>query len=111
MTNFTQRKIFAENLKRFIDKSGRTQAQVADDLNISRSTFNTWVNCERYPRVDKMELLANYFGCEFTDLTGNKTLAEGKGLEEYLVELGLNDAQMESVKNYVQWLLTQKHNQ
>ena len=38
------------------------------DLGVSYSTFSDWYNAKKYPRIDKIELLANYFGVEKSDL-------------------------------------------
>ena len=45
-----------------------SQADVYKALNISATTFSAWVNGLYYPRVDKIELLANFFGVNKSDL-------------------------------------------
>ena len=41
---------------------------VCRDLGISYTTFTDWVKGNTYPRIDKIELLANYFGVTKADL-------------------------------------------
>lgn len=57
-----QKRIVAMNLSRLIAESGKTQAQVADDLGISRPSMNMWVNGVTMPRAGKVQMLADYFG-------------------------------------------------
>ena len=38
------------------------------DLGIKYTTFCDWINGKVYPRIDKIEMMANYFGCTKADL-------------------------------------------
>ena len=60
--------IFSINLKRLMDKKQVSRKDVADFLGISYFTVSDWVNGKKYPRMDKVELLANYFGVLKSDL-------------------------------------------
>lgn len=51
-------KKFAELLER----ENKTAYQVAKDTGISESTFSYWKNGRSAPKVDKLKLLADYFG-------------------------------------------------
>lgn len=67
-TSMRNRQIMSENLIRYIERSGKTRKQVADDLGISYSTFTDWINGSAYPRIDRIEEMAKYFGCRVADL-------------------------------------------
>ena len=41
---------------------------MAEIVGVAPSTFNAWVKGKKYPRMDKVELLANYFGILKSDL-------------------------------------------
>ena len=51
------------------DKSRR---EVSEALGVSYYTFSDWVNGKKYPRMDKVEMLANYFGILKSDLIEDK---------------------------------------
>lgn len=51
-------KKFAELLER----ENKTAYQVAKDTGISESTFSYWKNGRSAPKVDKLKILADYFG-------------------------------------------------
>lgn len=59
----------ASNLQRLIKSRGVTRHKVSDDLNISYTTLTDWCNGKTYPRIDKIELLAQYFKVRRSDLT------------------------------------------
>ena len=65
--------IFSTNLKRKMEASGKTRRDVSEALNISYYTITDWVKGKKMPRMDKVELLANYFGCLISDLIEEKT--------------------------------------
>ena len=63
------KKIFADNLKRYIDSKGLTQLDLAGAMGCSSSTVSDWCNGRKYPRVDKMQRIADYLGVRMSDLT------------------------------------------
>lgn len=64
--------IFAENLKRQMEINGKTRREVCDALGLSYYTFSDWINGKKYPRMDKVEALASYFGVLKSDLIEQK---------------------------------------
>ena len=68
MSTEEYRKIFARKIQLYMDKTGKTQQDIIDDLGFQSGTVSMWVNGKRLPRMDKIEMLAKYFGCEPSDL-------------------------------------------
>ena len=68
MSNLGNKEIFAKNLAYYLAKSGRDQKEVAEAVGVAASTFNEWMRAKKYPRIDKIEMLANYFGILKSDL-------------------------------------------
>lgn len=62
MSALGNKKIMAHNIQRLMDATGKTRTQVCDDLGIKYTTLTDWVKGNTYPRIDKIEMLANYFG-------------------------------------------------
>lgn len=60
--------IFASNLRKYLDQSGKSRREVCNALGLSYYTFSDWVNGKKYPRMDKVEMLANYFDIKKSDL-------------------------------------------
>lgn len=65
--------IFASNLKRYMNLNNKSRKDVCEALGFSYFTFSDWVNGKKYPRMDKVEMLANYFGILKSDLIEEKT--------------------------------------
>ena len=68
MSNLGNKEIFAKNLAYYLERSGRDQKEVAEVVGVAPSTFNEWMKAKKYPRIDKIEMLANYFGILKSDL-------------------------------------------
>lgn len=66
------KKIMAENIRRYMDMKGVSNQQLCDDLNFKYTTFMDWIKGVTYPRIGKVEAMADYFGCEKSDLIERK---------------------------------------
>ena len=64
--------IFSINLKRYMKEHDKSRREVSEALGVSYYTFSDWVNGKKYPRMDKVEMLANYFGILKSDLIEDK---------------------------------------
>lgn len=72
MSSLGNKDIMAGNIQRFLDISGKTRTQICKDLDIPYTTFVDWIKGNTYPRIDKIEQMANYFGVEKADLVEPK---------------------------------------
>ena len=68
MSNIGNKEIFGRNLAYYVERSGRDQREIADIMGVAPSTFNEWVKGKKYPRVDKIQMLSEYFGIRMSDL-------------------------------------------
>lgn len=67
------KQIMADNIKRLLKAKGLNPRQLAIALDFKYTTVNDWVNAKTYPRIDKIEMLANFFNVSKSDLVENKT--------------------------------------
>lgn len=72
MADEEQKKIFSKNLNNFLSLNNKTQKQVAEAINVSPQTFNTWCQGIALPRMGKVQKLADYFNIEKSDLIDEK---------------------------------------
>ena len=56
----------------YMEDKDISRTQLAEILDTPYSTLSDWVNGKKYPRIDKIELLANYFGIDKSDLIEDK---------------------------------------
>lgn len=58
----------AANIRRLLEKRGMTQTELADAIGVPPTTVFNWCQAATYPRIDKIEMMANFFGCSKVDL-------------------------------------------
>lgn len=68
MTDEEQKLIFSHNLTALLREYNKTQKEVAEAINVSPQTFNTWCKGIALPRMGKVQLLADYFNIKKSDL-------------------------------------------
>jgi transcriptional regulator with XRE-family HTH domain len=91
--NLFNNKVFVTNLKHYIQEKGVTQKGVAEAIGVSQGAFCDWMKLRAYPRMDKLQKLAEYFGIEKSDLVEDRSVKskyylnkEIKGIEKKLGE-------------------------
>lgn len=85
MSDLGNKKIMSENIKYYMWKNNVSQVDVCKTLGIKTTTFSDWVHAKTYPRIDKIELLSNYFGISKSDLVEQRPTAQnGSSLSEEL---------------------------
>lgn len=73
MSGLGNKEVFAKNLKYYMDLNNKTRYDIAKITNVPYSTVSSWCNALYYPRIDKIEMLANYFNILKSDLVEEKT--------------------------------------
>lgn len=88
MTAEELKRVFSRNLKNIMERCGKTQKDIVDNLNFRQATVSDWLNGKKYPRMDKVELLAKYFNVPITALIQPNdntvlTVAEERLIKKY----------------------------
>lgn len=68
MDNLGNKQIMADNIKRLLSENNLSHTDICNALGFKMPTFSDWVHAKTYPRIDKIELMANYFGVSKADL-------------------------------------------
>lgn len=63
------REILGENLQKLIDYKGIDQSELADYLGVSNASVSYWISGEKYPRIDKIQKIADFFNVPKSHLT------------------------------------------
>lgn len=61
--------VFSENLQFYLKRNGLNQTDLARILDIPEMTMSNWLKAKTYPRIDKIQVLADYFNIKRSDLT------------------------------------------
>lgn len=72
MSDLGNKEVFAKNLKYYMNLYKKSRNDIVDALGFSYTTFTSWETGVNYPRIDKIEMLANYFNISKADLIEDK---------------------------------------
>lgn len=86
MTGLGNKEILSKNLKYYIEKSGKDRRQLAEIWGVPYSTLTGWINAQKYPRIDKIEIMADYFGILKSDLIEEKQEEEKPAEDDGLTD-------------------------
>ena len=64
--------VFSKNLNKWMEIRKRSRDEIAKALDVPYSTVASWCKGLFYPRIDKIEMLANYLGIKKSDLVEDK---------------------------------------
>ena len=90
MGNLGNKEIMAKNIRHYMEKYNKSRQEMCDALGVKYTTFTDWVKGNSYPRIDKIELMANYFGISKADLVEDRnddsslTARDEKDIEKIL---------------------------
>lgn len=76
MSSIGNKEIMARNLKYYIQRSGKDRRELAGIWGFPYSTLSEWINGRKYPRIDRIEIMADYFGIQKSDLIEEKLTPE-----------------------------------
>ena len=82
MSNIGNKETMSKNLKYYIEKSGQDRKTLAKIWGFPYSTVTDWINGNKYPRIDRIEVMAEYFGVLKSDLIEERTPEQLKAKEK-----------------------------
>lgn len=102
MSSLGNKEIMAKNIRKYMEKYAVDRKKLSSDLGISYTTITDWVNGKTYPRIDKIEMMANYFGVSKSDLVENSI----HSIEN--IYNRLNEKRQEKVYAYAEYQLEEQ---
>ena len=93
--------VFAENLKAYLNSKGYTQLDLATYMNCSSSTVSDWCNGKKYPRVDKMQRMADWLGIQMSDVTSEHDKLDDADIAFYNRYKQLTEEEKEDMRDFL----------
>lgn len=87
MSAIGNKEIFSKNLKYYIEKCGKDRRELAEIWGFPYSTLSEWINAKKYPRIDRIEIMADYFGILKSDLIEEKMTKEKEKDNDLLADI------------------------
>ena len=68
MDDRSSKMILAKNIRHYMELNNKTRNEMCKALGVKYTTFTDWVNAKTYPRIDRIEQMAEYFGIGKSEL-------------------------------------------
>lgn len=106
MNSLGNKKVFAANLLHYMRVYGVGRSEVCKAIGVPYTTFADWENAKSYPRIDKIEKLANYFNVPKSALIEEPSVSEYSNEEREIIEeyRQLNDSGKEEIMKYIRYI-------
>lgn len=75
MKDLGNKPVMAANIKRYMKLKGVNAKELSKALKVPYTTVLSWTKAEYYPRIDKIEMMSDYFGILKSDLIEEKSEA------------------------------------
>ncbi len=76
MNDLGNKKALAHNLRQLMDERKVSAKELSKTLGFPYTTLLSWLKADNYPRIDKIEDMARYFGVMKSDLIEEKMTME-----------------------------------
>lgn len=105
------KQIMAEHIKEKLNQNGMTAKEFSEKLGFKYTTVLDWIHAKTYPRIDKIEKMANFFGVDKADLIephraskedDEKPLTRNQKLIAYSIDPDISDEERQAIIEMVQ---------
>ena len=103
MSDLGNIRVMAQNIQHYLDINGKDRNDLVRDLGFKYTTICNWLQGKSYPRIDKIEMMANYFGISKSDLVERPSDSDDSKFNETELALvrdyrRLNDLDQQAIR-------------
>jgi len=110
MNENNARKILSKNLQRLMNQHNIDQKELAEAIGVSQPTVSNWIQQTKYPRIKKIQQLADYFNVPKSSITEDKDKTfKPQTIAPHIEGDDLTKEEWDEVLNYIEYV-KQKRN-
>lgn len=100
--------IIAKNISVLLERSGKTQIDLADFMGVSQATVSNWCKGTKLPRMDKIDRICEYFNVNRSDLMEDGSQALNRSPEPTSIRIPVLGSvpagiPLEAIEDIVDW--------
>ncbi|MDT0692721.1 helix-turn-helix domain-containing protein [Staphylococcus hyicus] len=107
MEQKSARKILSENLEQLMKEHNITQVELSEAIGVSQSTISNWLKEIKYPRISKVQQLADYFNVPKSHITEDRTVHQ-ETIAAHFDKEDLTEEEMEEVRQFIEFIKNRK---
>ncbi|EGQ2779152.1 TPA: helix-turn-helix transcriptional regulator [Staphylococcus pseudintermedius] len=101
------RKNLSDNLKRLMKEHNVDQKELAEAIGVSQPTISNWIKQTKYPRIKKIQDLADYFNVPKSKITENQNIQQ-ETIAAHFDKEDLTEEEMEEVRQFIEFIKNRK---
>ncbi|MBT2816044.1 helix-turn-helix domain-containing protein [Staphylococcus coagulans] len=101
------RKNLSDNLKRLMKEHNVDQKELAEAIGVSQPTISNWIKQTKYPRIKKIQDLADYFNVPKSKITENQNIQQ-EIIAAHFDKEDLTEEEMEEVRQFIEFIKNRK---
>ncbi|MDW3979413.1 helix-turn-helix transcriptional regulator [Staphylococcus saprophyticus] len=104
------RKILSENLEQLMKQNNITQIELSEAIGVSQSTISNWIKEIKYPRIGKIEELAEYFNVPKSRITERQDVIkeEQDTIAAHFDKEDLTEDEKQEVEDFINYLKSKR---
>ena len=104
------RKILSENLEQLMKQNNITQIELSEAIGVSKSTISNWIKEIKYPRIGKIEELAEYFNVPKSRITERQDFIkeEQDTIAAHFDKENLTEDEKREVEDFINYLKSKR---
>ena len=101
------KEVMSKNIKKYLDIHGMSRKDLSKRLNVGYTTVSDWINAITYPRIDKIEQMANMWNIQKSDLVEEKQYSSNSKNSDVIaahIDDDVTDEEMDEILNFIEFV-------
>lgn len=108
MSENNVRKNLSENLQQLMKEKNIDQKELAEGLGVTQPTVSNWVKQIKYPRIKRIQQIADYFGVPKSRITEGKKAIEQDTIAANFSKEDLTEEEMKEVQEFINFVKSKR---
>ena len=97
------KEVMARNIRYYMSLHNLNSQDMCRIFDFKQPTFSDWINAKSYPRIDKIERMANYFGISKSRLVEEHIVGTGDDRFEAEIDYYVTNFSSEQKKRLIEY--------
>lgn len=103
MSAKSARTIFSENLQRLMRNKNVDQKELAETIGVTQPTISNWIKEIKYPRIKRIQLLADFFNVPKSELTEEHSIVTKNAIVAYITP-EVTEEEVREIINFIEYI-------
>lgn len=102
------RTVFSKNLQRLMKNKNVDQKELAEAIGVTQPTISNWIQETKYPRIKRIQALADYFNVPKSELTEENFITNKNEIAAYITP-DITEKEVEEIINFIEYVKSKRN--